>query len=360
MTGPAPTRRKPTIQDVADACGLAPSTISNALAGKAIVRPETMDLVRRTAAELGYRVSPMARALRMGKTWSVGMIVSDITNPFHGEVFRGAEEVLSASGYQLLLSNTDFDSEKQSFHVEHFIDRRVDAVILLSASPESRDIERLSQAGIPTVLLMRRHVDMVEHGLDYCGIENARGMRLGLNHLLELGHRRIGFINGPASSSNATERLDAYRAFTEANSGVVDPILIEDGPYSIAAGRAASARMLSAKDPPTAIVCAQDLIALGVLSTAAEMKLRVPQDLSLIGWDDLFVVGVPQIDLTTMRIPKWELGSTAARLILRRIADPQAAAQQIEVRPELVVRGTTSPLLRHEASGLLSASHISA
>lgn len=337
-----PLQRKATILDVARRCGLAPSTVSNALAYKDIVRPETQRLVHRVAKELGYHASPIARSLRLGKTWSIGMILSDITNPFHGEVIRGAEDVLAETGYNLFLANTDYDEKKQSHHVQQFIERQADGVVLMSYSADTMDVERLVNAGIPVLLLLRRHKATADIPQDYCGVKNDVGMKLALSHLHQLGHRRIGFINGPLGSSAAAERLEAYRDFMH-SIGEFDPDLVQFGSYSIETGRSMTIRMLHLPRPPTAIIGAEDMIALGVMTTAAETGLRVPQDLSVVGWDDLFVAGIPQVNLTTVRVPKWELGVNAARLIQRRIAQPGSSAETILVRPELIVRGTTGP-----------------
>lgn len=340
-THPFVARSKVTLRDLAAACGLAPSTVSNALADKPVVRPETRMLVRHMAEEMGYQVSSVARGLRTGRSWSVAMVVSDITNPFHGEVVRGAEEVLTSSDYHLYVANTDGSRKKQSQYVQHFIARQVDGVILMSHASDDRDFQALIAAGVPTVQLVRRH-EKVQ--LDFCGIENTQSMQVALQHLWSLGHRRIGFIGGPQTFSGAVERLAAYEKFIQGKTGEVDRTLIDYGEYSIDSGSAAATRLMQRSPAPTALMVAEDMMALGALIAAKEMGLRVPEDLSIVGWDDLFVSGLPQINLTTMQVPKWELGGNAARLLLRRIADRDAAVDVRLVRPQLIVRNTTGPV----------------
>ena len=332
------SRGRPTLRDVAKACGLAPSTVSNALADKDIVKPETKALIRKVAHELGYRVSPLASGLRTGKTRSIAMIVSDITNPFHGEVVRGAEEALIEQDYHLYIANTDGSRSRQSQFIQHFIDRQVDGVILMSYASNDEDIQALTRAQVPTVLLVRRH-DSVE--LDFSGIENEQSVHSVLDFLWSLGHRRIGFIGGPASSSGARERLDAYRDFMLKRTGRCDPALEERGEYSIDSGHQSAYRLLRLEPRPTALLVSEDMTAYGVLMAASELGIKVPDELSVVGWDDLFASRLPQINLTTMRVPKRRLGSNAAKLLIQRMLTPSADIETRLVRPELVVRATT-------------------
>ncbi len=332
---------RPTLRDVARACGVAPSTVSNALADKDIVRPETKEFIRKVAMELGYRVSPLASGLRTGKTWSIAMIVSDITNPFHGEVVRGAEESLTALDYHLYVANTDGNKKRQSQYVQHFIDRQVDGLILMSYASNDQDMKALIAAEVPTVLLLRRQSSV---NLDFSGIENHHSTKSALDFLWSLGHRRIGFIGGPVSSSGANERQDAYREFMTERTGRCDPSLIDMGEYSIDAGQRSAHRLLGRPSRPTALLVAEDMTAYGALVAAAQLGIKVPDDLSIVGWDDLFVSGLPQINLTTMRVPKRQLGVNAAKLLLRRMENPSAETEISLVRPELIVRGTTRPV----------------
>ncbi len=331
-------RGRPTLRDVAKACGVAPSTVSNALADKAIVKPETKALIRKVAHELGYRVSPLASGLRTGKTRSIAMIVSDITNPFHGEVVRGAEEALLERDYHLYIANTDGSRSRQSQYIQHFIDRQVDGVILMSYASNDEDIQALVRAQVPTVLLVRRQ-DSVE--LDFSGIENEHSVYSVLEFLTSLGHQRIGFIGGPASSSGARERLNAYRSFMQKHAGHADPALEESGEYSIDSGLQSTYRLLRQNPRPTAVLVSEDMTAYGVLMAASEMGIKVPEELSIVGWDDLFASRLPQINLTTMRVPKRQLGANAAKLLLQRMANPSADIETRLVRPEQVVRSTT-------------------
>lgn len=331
-----------TVRDVAAACGLALSTVSNALANKSIVKPETRMHVRHVAEQLGYRASTVARELRTGKSWSIAMVISDITNPFHGEVVRGVESVLLDQGYHLFIANTDGSSRKQAHCVDLFEGRQVDGMIVQSYNGHREDASSLVSSHIPTVLLISKLEEA--SGLDFAGIENSQSTRAALLHLWSLGHRRIGFIAGPKRASGAGERLTAYRDFMTEMQGAWDERMVDYGEYTIDSGRNAAARLLS-RSKPTALMVSEDMMALGAMSATTEMGLQVPRDVSIIGWADIFAAALPQINLTTLHVPKRQLGGEAARLLTRRIAEPEAEIETRLVKPQLIVRGTTGPNL---------------
>jgi len=337
---PMIARRAPaTIKDVARACGLAPSTVSNALAGKPLVRDETRELVLATAERLGYRASSLARGLRLQRTWTVGALVADIANPFFGELVRGMEDALSVRDYSLVICSTEYDARKERALLAMLLDKRMDGLILASTASDSVEVPRLRELGVPFVQLNRRHRRL---RCDYVGIDNAVGTAKAVAHLAELGHRRIAFIQGPPQSSTATERFAGYRDELGRRFGAVDADLVAPGDYSAERGRAAADRFLSLPEPPTAIVSANDFMAIGAMERAQERGLEVPRDLSVTGFDDIFVAGLPWIGLTTLRPQSRALGAAAAELLLSRIESP--AEPETRILPcSLVVRRTTAP-----------------
>lgn len=333
--------RPATIKDVARACGLAPSTVSNALAGKAVVRPETRALVQRTAERLGYRASGLARGLRLQRTWTVGALVADIANPFFADLVRGMEDRLWAEGYSLAICSTDYDADKETALLRLLLDKRLDGLILASTASDSDEVPRLKRLGVPYVLLNRRHVSEPS---DYVGMDNAVGTAAAVAHLAALGHRRIAFIQGPPRSSAAGERLAGYRGEMRRRFGELDESLIAPGDYAAEQGRAAVDRFLALPAPPTAIVAANDFMALGAMERLRERGLAVPGDVSVTGFDDIFVAALPWIGLTTVRPHSRDLGARAADLLLGRIGAPTAAEpREVILTSELVVRGTTGP-----------------
>ena len=341
MVSRASTRPRATIKDVARACGVAPSTVSNALSGSGYVRDDTRAQVLDAAKRLGYRASSVARGLRMQRSWSVGLLLADIANPWFPELVRGVEDVLWSAQINLVLCNTDYQAEKEDTYLRHLIDKRVDGLILASTGAESPAVPRLQAEGVPLVMLNRRHGSVAT---DYVGMDNKRGVAAAVAHLAELGHSRIGFIAGRISSSAAGERREGYLLAMAAHFGAAPPDLIAQGDYSIVSGFEATRRLLALTPPPTAIVSANDFMAYGAIDAITRAGMSVPRDISVTGFDDILVSGLSLIRLTTVRPPTWKLGATAAELLLKRVGKKALGLRESVILPsELVVRGTTGP-----------------
>jgi LacI family transcriptional regulator len=334
-------RRSVSIQDVARACGLAPSTVSNALSGKPYVREETRRRVMEVAAELGYRASAMARGLRLQRSWSIGLLLGDIANPYFPELMRGVEDVVAAAEYQLILGNTDYRADKQAAYLRLMRDKQVDGLILASQAAESPEVDGLALDGLPLVMLNQRQGSAP---CDYVGVDSQAGLAATCRHLWQLGHLRIAYIQGRETSSAAQTRVGAFRDAMRALGAPVDPELIGQGDFSIESGEQVARRLLDQPDPPSAILAGNDLMAIGAMQAALDLGLSVPEDLSVVGFDDIFVAALPWINLTTVRQPTRKLGAAAARLLLERIEHGAAERPEtIVLRPEFIVRGTTAP-----------------
>jgi len=329
-----------TIKHVARACGLAPSTVSKALAGKPMVRQETRALVLAAAERLGYRASVLARSLRLQRTWTVGALVADIANPFFAELVRGMEDALWARGYSLVICSTDYDARKELAFLHMLLDKRMDGLILASTASDGDEVPRLRQRGVPYVLLNRRHRSQPS---DYVGIDNEAGVARAVAHLASLGHRRIAFICGPPDSSAAAERLAGYRRELRRQGLPVEEALIAPGDYMAERGRAAVDRFLALAEPPTAIVSANDFMAIGAMERLQERGLRVPDEVSVTGFDDIFVAALPWIGLTTVRPQSRLLGERAAELLLARVERPTEELGDVILPSSLIVRRTTGP-----------------
>ena len=342
MSASRTASRRVTINDVAKACNVAPSTVSNALAGKAYVKPATRRRILAAVERLGYRASTIAGALRTQRSFSVGVVLADITNPTFPEIVRGIEDALRESGCTLLLCNTDGTVERQAQSMRALADRHVDGLILVSQHLDTPAIEPLLETAPPTVLVHRSHR---RRSFDYVGLDNVRGISLALDHLTALGHRRIAFIRGPQESTAVEERYGAFAAFVAAGRIDDDARLVVQGDYTREGGYRAGETMLDLPHPPTAIIASNDVAALGVLEAARKRRLGVPRDVSIVGFDDIFVSGLNAISLTTVRQPMHEIGAAAARLLLKRITDGKRPyrAKKIVFAPDLVVRRTTAP-----------------
>lgn len=333
-------QKRVTLKDVARETGLALSTVSNALAGKSLVKPETRAFVLATAERLGYRASIVARSLRAQRSFAFGVLIEDVANPSAAAFVRGVEDVAIGAGYTILLGNTDGDLERQVNAMRTLIDRQVDGLVLISQHLDDERVRSLLSK-VPAVLVQRRDARVA---LDYVGSDNASGLNEALRYVWRIGHRRVGFVTGPLKSSSAQERLAAFRA-TAAELGFTDPeSLIFEGRYSFETGLAAAGFFSSLPDMPSCIFGSNDLNALGLIQGLSERGIRVPRDVSVVGLDDIELAAIKAIDLTTIRLEKRAIGAAAAGLLLKRIDDPDQPMQTLILPTRLVVRGTTAPV----------------
>lgn len=332
--------KRVTIRDVARETGLAVSTVSNALAGKSLVKPETRDLVRQVAERLGYRASIVARTLRGQKSFAVGVLIEDVSNPSASAFVRGVEDVATAAGYTLLLANTDGRLDRQMTSLQTLVDRQVDGLVLISQHIHEPACRTLLQAGPPAVLLQRRDASLQ---LDYVGSDNQGGIQEALHFAYRIGHRRVGFVTGPLTSSSAQERLAAYRELAgELQMQDVEE-LIFPGQYSFESGLAAAAHFSRFASLPTCIFASNDMNAIALIQGLSAHGIKVPEQVSVIGLDDIDLAAIRAIDLTTIRLEKRAMGAEAAELLLRRIEQPDRPPETIIHPTRLVIRGTSAP-----------------
>lgn len=335
-----PDRKRVTIKDVARETGLALSTVSNALAGKPLVKPETREYVAETARRLGYRASVVARSLRTQRSYVVGVLIEDVTNPSASAFVRGVEDVVNRAGCDILLANTDSDLERQISAMHALVDRGVDGLVMISQHLTDERIRAILKEGTPTVLVQRREPEL---DLDYVGADNSDGIHEAMRYVRSLGHERIGYLAGPLVSSSARERLAAFRdAITELGLPVDDK-LIYQGRYSLDAGLEAAGFFSGMRLPPTCILASNDMSAIGLIQGLCERGLEVPKNVSVVGLDDIELARIKAIDLTTIRLEKRTIGAEAARLLLRRIDNPDAVVTSTILPTRLIVRGTTAP-----------------
>lgn len=329
-----------TIKDVARAAGVSPSTVSRALNDSPLVNEETKARIRRTAARLGYEQNDLARGLVKGSSGAVGLIVPDITNPFFADIARGVGEVARTRGYGVLLCSTEGDPELERSQLQLLRRKRVDGFLLTAVTADDPHLDDLAQAGVPFVLVSRlvRAVDA-----PFVVVDDRQGARLAVEHLVGLGHRKIGFIGGPANVQSSQDRMAVYREIVATQRLPVRKRWAVYADFTQAAGRNEGYRMLGLPHRPTAVFAANDMIALGVLEAAEDLGLRVPEVLSVVGYDDIRYASLPRIQLTTVAQPTQEMGRIATEYLVDVIEGRRRQKLRKVLLPKLVVRGTTAP-----------------
>ena len=333
-----PSNKRVTIRDVAAQSGHAVSTVSNALADKKHVNEETRRHVREIADKLGYRPSVLARSLRMQMSSTIGVLVSDVGNPTTPEFIRGIDDVAVREGCTILLCHTDESEVRQIGQMQTLVDRQVDGMILISQHCESPAVRKILDGKTPFVLVQRRSSRFRD---DYVGSDNVQGITDSMEYLYKLGHRRVGLVTGPATSSTANERLETFLSQVEELDCDDNAELIYRGDYTIKAGYDAAHYFNAMPNPPTAIIASNDVCALGVQDGVADLGLTIPDDYSLVGCDDISLAGLRRIDLTTVHLPKRDMGAAAAELLIRRIRSKRAVSpREVIIPTKLTIRGS--------------------
>jgi len=327
-----------TIKDVARESGVNISTVSRSLNGSYGVNKETRERVIAVAHRLNYRPNRVARGLATGQSNTLGLIVSDIRNPYFSEVARGAEDAAWHAGCDVVLCNSDLDPAKQMRYVSSLLEKRVDGMLVNSiADLSKRQQEQLAASGIPIVLLNR---PAGVKAFSSISVENYEGGVLAGNYLLELGHRKMAFLSGPKRHGSFSERGRGFE-FALAQSGkAAEPLILNDD-QSFAGGYQMTKQLLSQDRAITAVFAANDVIAYGLIRAAMEAGLRIPQDLSVVGFDDLEMSAILHPPLTTIRQPKYEIGRAAMEMLLARTKARGRSAAEPEHRilgVQLVIR----------------------
>jgi LacI family transcriptional regulator len=331
------------LSDVAAAAGVHPGTASKALnpATRHLVSETTGRRVLESAKRLGYTANPVARGLRTRKSFIVGVVVPDLTNPLFPPMARGIEEVLLAEGYTALLANTDGDDERERDIFATMQARQVDGFIFATAHRDHSMLSEANERGVPLVLV-NRQVD--DTRVPSVRSDDRAGMRAAVRHLAELGHRRIAYLAGPQDTSTGWIRRQAFdlamAEFALTNSPELFRIAAS---YSQDAGRAAARELIRTNAEFTALLAGNDLIALGAIRALAEVGRRCPDDVSVVGYNDLAFMDMISPPLTTISIPKHDLGVAAARLLLDRLRRPEDLPHSVVLPVELVVRASTGP-----------------
>jgi LacI family transcriptional regulator len=340
------------IKDVAREAGVSTATVSHVLNNTRYVSEETRERVLRAVERCNYYPNAHARSLSSGRTNTLGLLISDISNPFFPELVKSIEAAAFERGYDVILSNTNYDAERTSHYVRRIIERKVAGVALMVSEFDKTLSDELARRHVCVVFLDQGVTSKCVSNIvvDYeVGIEEA------VRHLVALGHERIAYIGGPGRLPSAAKRLEAFRDSMARNAPRADTSPIYEGDFRFEGGQRAAREMLAAPELPTAVVVANDMMSLGVMQECRAAGLRVPQDISVVGFDDIAFAALSDPPLTTVCLPRTELGRKAVEALMLSIEDEERQGVEIHVGTHLVVRDSTARA--RELRGLDEAAH---
>jgi LacI family transcriptional regulator len=308
-----------SLSDVAREAQVSTATVSHVINDSAYVSPKLRRRVLAAVMSLNYHPNALARGLRTKQTRTVGMIIPDITNPFFPEVVRGAEDILRSEGYSLIVGNSDNHTETEAAYYKTFREKRVDGLLLIIAANDRRPdyLRQHDPRAVPIVF-----IDRYCRGLpgDSVLADNVKGSAEAVAHLVESGHRRIGIITGPHELVNARMRLEGYERALEQHGIEIDRELIREGRFDIESGYEQAKGLLSLQDPPTAVFVSNGLMTMGCLQAVYESGIRYPDELAIVGFDDLKWFSHTRPQISAVAQPAYDLGATAGDLLLKRIS----------------------------------------
>jgi len=336
------TKKKVNIKDVAAQAGVHPSTVSR------VLNPDTVSMVSSRVAErvagiareMGYKRSPMASGLRTGRSYTVGVLIPDLTNPIFPPIVRGIERSLGEQGYIAVLADSDNNLKNERAILDSMKSRYVDGLILATAHREDAAINACLEDQIPLVLV-NRSID--SHAVTEVINDDEKGISLAIEHLLGMGHSNIAYLGGPQDTSTGRDRYSAFRKIMRAHGHEPDAgLMVDCGAFTETEGHRGFLSLLKKQMDFSAVVAGNDLLALGCYDALQAYGLQCPQDMSVTGFNDTPFMDRLSPPLTTVQIPLDEMGAKAAKLLIQLIRDPDAKRQTIKLEPKLVVRGSTA------------------
>jgi LacI family transcriptional regulator len=334
--------RKSTIKDIARKANVSHTTVSRALNDKSRIKSETKEKILLIAKELNYRPDFIARSLVMKRTRTLGLVITTIANPFYTELSQGIESTAIRLGYNIILCSTNYDLSAEKNYIDMLRSKGVDGIIFTSAHMGDPNIVGLAEEGFPMVLVNRRtHHPTVKSKVDYVGVDNIRGGFLAVEHLIRLGHERIGVIGGSSESSVGFERLEGgKKAHAAYGLEVIGDYFLE-GDFLKGSGYQEGKRFLAMDKPPTAIFATNDYMALGTFQAVLEENVKIPEEVALIGFNDIEFASMKGIELTTIGQKKYEMGALAVRKLVERVEGRASGpAEEMILEPELIIRKT--------------------
>ncbi|MGI8711973.1 MAG: LacI family DNA-binding transcriptional regulator [Solirubrobacteraceae bacterium] len=331
-----------TIRDVARVAEVHPGTVSRALneQTRALVNQDTAERVLRAAAELGYRPNPIARGLKTNRSYTVGVLLPDLTNPLFPPIVRGIEDRLGEAGYTSLIVNTDNDAERERSQMEAMRARQVDGFIAATARLDGEILAEVAAGGAPLVLVNR---SLEDASVPAVTVDDRRGSGLAVAHMAQLGHQAIGHVAGPQNVSTGHRRQLGFLEAMQRH-GLTTPSahVTVAGAFTEVDGARACLELLAQTPRVTAIVAANDRLAIGCYDALETLGLDCPSDISIVGFNDMPFVDRLRPPLTSVRVPQREIGMVAADLLLRQLSDGAPPYGEILLQPSLIVRGSTA------------------
>jgi LacI family transcriptional regulator len=332
---------RPTIRDIADAAGVSVATVSRVINARPDVAPQTRDEVMRHVRAHNFTTNRSARALSVGTTGYIGFTMPFVRADYFAAILAGAVEAAFEREMRLVLCATLHQHDREVSLLETLIDGATDGAIILLPEETNEELEELRASGYPFVVADPR-VPLTD-GLPAVSAAHRAGAKAATDHLLALGHRRIAHISGPRGWAATEERIEGYHAALAAAGVLLSPELVAEGDFEIPGGYAAASRLLDLPDRPTAVFASNDNMAFGVVRAARERGLSIPEDLSVVGFDDGELAKSVSPALTTVRQPLAELGRTAVSLLKRLVDRQRVEALRVELATRLVVRDSTMP-----------------
>ena len=331
--------RQLNIGEIARRANVSTATVSRTLNQSGAVRPETARKVWRAAAALNYYPNSHARTLVSGRSRLLGLIVSDITNPFFPELIHNFETLATQQGYDLILTSTDYQTARMTGCVRRMLERKVDGVAIMTSEMDLGLIKELARRGVPLVFM---DVGRVGPRMSHVLIDYASGIRQAVDHVVDLGHTRVAFIAGPLDLHSARTRRQAFIDGMRAHKIQPEAKLIREGTHTAEGGQPAMTALLRGGKPPTAVVCSNDWTAIGALHAIDAAGLRVPEDISLVGFDDIPLASYTHPPLTSVRMSAGDVGSTAFDALFRLIGGDRPEGGLYQVPTRLVIRQSTA------------------
>jgi len=336
---------RPTIADVAQQAGVSKATVSRVLSGRAeYMRDATRRRVEQAIELLNYRPSSVARSLTSKRTHTAGILISDVGNPFYPEVIHGVEDAAFQDGYDVFLCNTNYDEQRGMAFVRSLIDKRVDGVLIMSSSMSNDWLVELARNNVPAVVL-DWDVHDAKGNLCLLRVDYQKGIRQAVDHLVELGHRQFVHVSGPKELRTTQLRQESFLAALQRHGIPANDVMMIEGDLRIEGGRKALQAIAEKRAGKTAVFCANDLMAMGILSEARAFGIQIPKELSVIGLDDIWLATQTDPPLTSVALPRFQIGKMAMQLLFELLENPQAEEAEpllAHVETSLTIRSSTA------------------
>jgi LacI family transcriptional regulator len=332
------------IKAVAKLANVSTATVSRTINGSPKVNPETAARVQKAIESLNFVLNTNARALGSGRSNLLGLIISDITNPFFPELVKAFEDIAVSQGKEVLIANTDYDPDRTMHCVTRMLQRKVDGVAIMTSEISEHVISFFLKRKIPVVFL---DTGKPAPGISRINIDYPAGVEMAMSHLTKLGHKRISFISGPLNLNSARTRYQAFMASSARDHLTARAEYVQEGNHRPDGGYQAMQRILALKERPTAVLTSNDLTAIGAMGAIFEIGLRIPEDISIIGFDDIQLSAFTAPPLTTVRLPHAEIARTAVRALLgtqEGAAKEPVEGQQYLIQPVFVERRSVGPV----------------